>query len=428
MNEKNDIHNQSIPGTLSVGRDIFVGGRMTTRGNSVIERDLYVKGWLNARNIRGAGKGLYETVEKLNAAYPDPHNGWYALVGNSLPADIYRAWGGKWVATGEQGGEPALEFAKVTEIYNELQDEIIAREEADIKLQNAINKETADRKEADSILQKSIETETAERKQADAALQQAIEAEAEERKEADAALQQAIEAEAEERKNADNALSQKIDNIDLSEIEKSIDDLETKHDEDVTELRNAVFPLSLSFTASPLLIEVKQTTDISLRWSARRKNADVSVSTDFTLNGSPAEGLSKTVSVTPESECTLTYTMKAAYEGVSAQQTQTVKAVYRSYFGAVQKDFLPDESGIKGLSGSLNGSRSFTREKINITNGKICFAYPSSFGKLTSIKDGNGYEVISSYTLSDIVVDNVNYYCYLLTKEVSASNVTQIYQ
>lgn len=374
MNEKNDIHNQSIPGTLSVGRDIFVGGRMTTRGNSVIERDLYVKGWLNARNIRGAGKGLYETVEKLNAAYPDPHNGWYALVGNSLPADIYRAWGGKWVATGEQGGEPALEFAKVTEIYNELQDEIIAREEAD------------------------------------------------------AALQQAIEAEAEERKNADNALSQKIDNIDLSEIEKSIDDLETKHDEDVTELRNAVFPLSLSFTASPLLIEVKQTTDISLRWSARRKNADVSVSTDFTLNGSPAEGLSKTVSVTPESECTLTYTMKAAYEGVSAQQTQTVKAVYRSYFGAVQKDFLPDESGIKGLSGSLNGSRSFTREKINITNGKICFAYPSSFGKLTSIKDGNGYEVISSYTLSDIVVDNVNYYCYLLTKEVSASNVTQIYQ
>lgn len=410
MNEKNDIHNQSIPGTLSVGRDIFVGGRMTTRGNSVIERDLYVKGWLNARNIRGAGKGLYETVEKLNAAYPDPHNGWYALVGNSLPADIYRAWGGKWVATGEQGGEPALEFAKVTEIYNELQDEIIAREEADIKLQNAINKETADRKEADSILQKSIETETAERKQADAA------------------LQQAIEAEAEERKNADNALSQKIDNIDLSEIEKSIDDLEAKHDEDVTELRNAVFPLSLSFTVSPLLIEVKQTTDISLRWSARRKNADVSANSTFTLNGETAEGLSKTVSVTPESECTLTYTMKAAYEGVSAQQTQTVKAVYRSYFGAVQKDFLPDESGIKGLSGSLNGSRSFTREKINITNGKICFAYPSSFGKLTSIKDGNGYEVISSYTLSDIVVDNVNYYCYLLTKEVSASNVTQIYQ
>lgn len=410
MNEKNDIHNQSIPGTLSVGRDIFVGGRMTTRGNSVIERDLYVKGWLNARNIRGAGKGLYETVEKLNAAYPDPHNGWYALVGNSLPADIYRAWGGKWVATGEQGGEPALEFAKVTEIYNELQDEIIAREEADIKLQNAINKETADRKEADSILQKSIETETAERKQADAA------------------LQQAIEAEAEERKNADNALSQKIDNIDLSEIEKSIDDLEAKHDEDVTELRNAVFPLSLSFTVSPLLIEVKQTTDISLRWSARRKNADVSANSTFTLNGETAEGLSKTVSVTPESECTLTYTMKAAYEGVSAQQTQTVKAVYRSYFGAVQKDFLPDESGIKGLSGSLNGSRSFTREKINITNGKICFAYPSSFGKLTSIKDGNGYEVISSYTLSDIVVNNVNYYCYLLTKEVSASNVTQIYQ
>ena len=195
-----------------------------------------------------------------------------------------------------------------------------------------------------------------------------------------------------------------------------------------SELRNAVFPLSLSFTASPLLIEVKQTTDISLRWSARRKNADVSANSTFTLNGETAEGLSKTVSVTPESECTLTYTMKAAYEGVSAQQTQTVKAVYRSYFGTVQKDFQPDAPSIKGLSGLLNGNRSFTREKINIADGKICFAYPSSFGKLTSIKDGNGYEVIDSYTLWTVNVGGVSYNCYLLTTPVTSSGVTQIYK
>ena len=209
---------------------------------------------------------------------------------------------------------------------------------------------------------------------------------------------------------------------------ENIDEQKEQTDAKFSELRNAVFPLSLSFTVSPLLIEVKQTTDISLRWSARRKNADVSANSTFTLNGETAEGLSKTVSVTPESECTLTYTMKAAYEGVSAQQTQTVKAVYRSYFGTVQKDFQPDAPSIKGLSGLLNGNRSFTREKINIADGKICFAYPSSFGKLTSIKDGNGYEVIDSYTLWTVNVGGVSYNCYLLTTPVTSSGVTQIYK
>ena len=53
-------------------------------------------------------KGLYASAEALSGAYPSPSPGWYALVGDALPADIYRADGGKWVATGEKGGEASL--------------------------------------------------------------------------------------------------------------------------------------------------------------------------------------------------------------------------------------------------------------------------------------------------------------------------------
>ena len=116
MSEEKNIQNSSINGSMSIGRNLTVGGKLNIKHNTTCEKDLHVKGWLNARNIRGAGKGLYETVAKLNAAYPSPENGWYALVGNTLPADIYRAWGKKWIATGEKGGEPSLESEHVSEL------------------------------------------------------------------------------------------------------------------------------------------------------------------------------------------------------------------------------------------------------------------------------------------------------------------------
>ena len=142
--ETNNIENHSVGGSVAVGRDVTVGGRSTIRGNATFNRDVYISGWLNARNIRGAGKGLYETVEKLNSAYPNPENGWFALVGNTLPADIYRAWGGVWEATGQKGGEPVLELARLTELSESLENEVSARVDADEALKKAIELGFAD--------------------------------------------------------------------------------------------------------------------------------------------------------------------------------------------------------------------------------------------------------------------------------------------
>ena len=45
--------------------------------------------------------------------------------------------------------------------------------------------------------------------------------------------------------------------------------------------------------------------------------------------------------------------------------------------------------------------------------------YPSSFGKLTSIKDANNFEYINSYTLLEITYNDVAYNVYVLTDAVT---------
>lgn len=119
------LNNQSIQGNLSVSRDITVGGRSTIRGNSVFGHNVIIKGWLDAKNIKGPCKGLYASVDKLEAAYPEAMPGWYALVGDTLPADVYRAEGGEWVPTGEKGGEINLYLDQIENDIEEIYDDII---------------------------------------------------------------------------------------------------------------------------------------------------------------------------------------------------------------------------------------------------------------------------------------------------------------
>ena len=97
------IKTTEIEGDVSIGRHVGVGGNAHVQGNAVVKKNLIVDGWLEAKNVKSANKGLFTTVEKLREAYPRPHDGWWAFVGRSLPAPIYVADGGAWVATGENG-------------------------------------------------------------------------------------------------------------------------------------------------------------------------------------------------------------------------------------------------------------------------------------------------------------------------------------
>lgn len=285
--ETNNIENHSVGGSVAVGRDITVGGRSTVRGNATFNRDVYISGWLNARNIRGAGKGLYETVDKLNSAYPNPENGWFALVGDTLPADIYRAWGGEWVATGQKGGEPVLELAKLTELSESLENEISARVAADEALKKAVDAEVTARANGDKELSDALAKEIADREKAIAdevlarttAITEAIEAEADARAKAIAAEAKAREdadaAETTARTAAIEAEAQARDTA-ISAEATARSNADTEHESRLLALEQSEWPLSLELSINPILIEFTGSEkDASVSWKIMRKGVGV---------------------------------------------------------------------------------------------------------------------------------------------------------
>lgn len=109
------IPTKQIDGDVAVGRNVHAGGNASVQGSATVNHNLTVKGWLDAKNIKGVNKGLFASNASLDAAYPLPQPGWYALVGDSLPAALYRVEDGAWVTTGGQGGQPTLDAQNYAE-------------------------------------------------------------------------------------------------------------------------------------------------------------------------------------------------------------------------------------------------------------------------------------------------------------------------
>lgn len=116
------IPTKQIDGDVAVGRNVSAGGNATVRGSATIGHNLKVLGWLDAPNIKGPNKGVFTDYDKLQESYPHPQNGWYALVGTTLPAMLYVTGsddkGRKiWVPTGEMAGNPTVEFEQFYPYY-----------------------------------------------------------------------------------------------------------------------------------------------------------------------------------------------------------------------------------------------------------------------------------------------------------------------
>ena len=107
---------REIAGDVSIGRHVSMGGDATVRGSATIGHNLKVTGWLEAKNIRGAGKGVFKDEEQLNTLYPKPQNGWYAYVIDGLSEQqlseclgkLYIACGGAWIGQLNADGTPLL--------------------------------------------------------------------------------------------------------------------------------------------------------------------------------------------------------------------------------------------------------------------------------------------------------------------------------
>lgn len=108
-----------------------------------------------------------------------------------------------------------------------------------------------------------------------------------------------------------------------------------------------------------------------------------------------------------------------------ANATKTIKFVAKSYYGIVDANTgAPTEAVIKTLNGVLKDTKNYVYDGITTDWGKVCYAYPSSLGNLTSIKDVvNNINYTNNFTKTTTTVDGIDYVVYTQTNASAATDV-----
>lgn len=132
-----------------------------------------------------------------------------------------------------------------------------------------------------------------------------------------------------------------------------------------------------------------------------------------------------TITSTSSTKATLDYN-KSDNTPATLTATKSYTFVYASYYGAISMA-TPTDTDVKALTKNVKNTKAFTYNNIALNDEHICYAYPVSFGNLTSIKDANNFEYISSYTKYTMTIDSVSYNVYVLTDPITATGFKQIY-
>lgn len=185
----------------------------------------------------------------------------------------------------------------------------------------------------------------------------------------------------------------------------------------LTQLDEKVFPTTLSVSGGGTYEEGTSQT-VMISWKLQ-KNGQTLTPESVTVNGEsvdPTTGYKVFVDVTS----TTTYRVSVVYKGktYSGSTTATFKKTYYRYYGA-----LPENTEIgnvtadivKGLTKEVCTSASATLI-FTTNNQRMAYAYPSTFGRLTTIKDANLNAPFDDFLLeSTLDVDGTEYYVYALT-------------
>lgn len=127
------------------------------------------------------------------------------------------------------------------------------------------------------------------------------------------------------------------------------------------------------------------------------------------------------------------FTLKAVVADTRAGSPMTtskevsVKFVAKSYYGTVDATVgEPDEAIIKSLQNNvLKDTKSLTYSGITMDYGKVVYAYPASFGNLSSIKDvpNNIQYWPGSFTKLTKQVDGISYNVYVQNDPSAAEDI-----
>jgi len=117
------------------------------------------------------------------------------------------------------------------------------------------------------------------------------------------------------------------------------------------------------------------------------------------LTSSNNLGLGSSQTVNNSTPGTVTFTLRGVNPETSAiiSQTRTATYVYPYYYGMSAIDFSTTGNVSASLT-QLTQAQGTKTLSISGTSAYVYFCYPASYADLTSIKDGNGFEIITAFT------------------------------
>lgn len=194
---------------------------------------------------------------------------------------------------------------------------------------------------------------------------------------------------------------------------------------DVSSLMNEVFVLTASASVTPNIAEAGTSKAVNVSVDAKLGKGRTQVD-EITIDGTKYTG---TIPYTHSATATTTHTYNITVKKgtKTANASATINFYNASYYGVVDasKTSLTGTE-VKALkTKEIKSGRSGTRS-FNLDNQKACIAYPQSFGAAASIKDANGFDYLASYTRSDVTIDSVVYYVYLMSNATTVNNFKQI--
>lgn len=123
-----------------------------------------------------------------------------------------------------------------------------------------------------------------------------------------------------------------------------------------------------------------------------------------------------------------TFKVETEDEDNTVTASASIAFANASYYGIVSVEpSAVTSSVITGLTKRVSTSKNFTYSGITMTNKRIVYAIPTALGDLSSIVDGNGYQVVGSYTKGSATIDGVAYNVYTLTDTATLSGGKMIF-
>ena len=190
--------------------------------------------------------------------------------------------------------------------------------------------------------------------------------------------------------------------------------------------------VTLTITPSTTLYKVGTTvTGLVAKVTVTKKSEDIT-KIEFLVN----DVIKETVTTDVANGGTFNYTVedfttdttiKAIVYDTSSNvpKTSTVKFVNPYYCGTT--DDVPTADTIVTLTELVEAKGSKTRT-ITCANKHVVIAYPASYGKLTSILDGNGFENLTDYTNIQETINDVSYEIYYTTGKKTLTNFKYTYK